>query len=101
MSNVVAMEKKTDEIKEAKPEPKPARFVIAAELEGFPVQIEIEGKADNLKALLERLKAIGAQPPQAKPLEQAKPAGAPLCPVHGKPMKASRKPGSFFCPHRM
>ncbi|MGH9841983.1 MAG: hypothetical protein ACREEM_24770 [Blastocatellia bacterium] len=78
---------------------KPARFVISAEIDGFPVVIEVEGKADCLKSLVERLKAIGAQPPQAKSGDEpsnAK-AGVPLCPVHGSPMKASRKPGKFYC----
>jgi hypothetical protein len=75
-----------------------ARFKITAELDGFPVEIEIEGKADNLKSLVERLKAIGAQPPTGK----ASPSNgsAPNCPVHHKPMKASRKPGTFYCPKR-
>jgi hypothetical protein len=91
VSNVIAIEK-------PQPESKPARFKIAVELEGLPVEIEIEGKADNLKALVERLKAIGAQPPTGK--AGSSNGSAPLCPVHNKPMKPSRKPGSFFCPKR-
>jgi hypothetical protein len=74
-----------------------ARFKIAAEVEGFPVEIEVEGKADNLKALVDRLKAIGAIPPQAKPPAKT---GIPICPIHNKQMKPSRKPGTFFCPGR-
>jgi hypothetical protein len=91
MNNVIAIEK-------PQPEPKPARFKIACELEGFAVEIEIEGKADNLKALIDRLKAIGATP--GKPGSTQSNGSAPLCPVHHKPMKPSRKPGSFFCPKR-
>jgi hypothetical protein len=79
-------------------ETKPARFKIAVELEGFPVEIKIEGKADNLKALVERLKAIGAQPPTGKASSSNE--SAPLCPVHHTPMKPSRKPGTFYCPKR-
>jgi hypothetical protein len=90
MSNILQIEKPATEAK-------PARFKIAAELDGFPIEIEMEGKADNLKALVERLKTIGAQPPQAKPA--AKP-GVPICPIHNTPMKASQKPGTFFCPKR-
>lgn len=26
---------------------------------------------------------------------------APLCPIHGTPMKSSKKPGSWFCPKRV
>lgn len=78
-----------------------AHFTISAELDGFPVTIEIEGKADGLRAVIERLKAIGAAPPKlSRQNDDIKPAGAPVCPIHHTPMKASRKPGSFFCPKR-
>jgi hypothetical protein len=81
-----------------------AKFSITCSIDGFPVSIEAEGKADNLRALVDRLKAIGAQPPAAQAStpaasEQSKKV-APICPVHRTPMKASRKPGSFFCPCR-
>ena len=74
-----------------------ARFIITAELDGFPVVAEVEGKADGLKAMVERMKAIGAVPPQKASVTGAKPNGAPVCPVHQAPMKASRKPGKFYC----
>lgn len=76
-----------------------AKFKIAVELDGFPIEIEIKGKADNLKALVERLKQIGATPPQAKTASKAN-TSAPTCPIHNKQMKPSRKPGAFFCPAR-
>jgi len=45
--------------------------------------------------------AAGAEPPAAQDStpEPTKKA-MPLCPVHGTPMKASRKLGSYFCPRR-
>jgi hypothetical protein len=90
-SNVTAIESK---------QPQPTcKFSITCTLEGFPVQIEGEGRAGDLKIIVDRLKAIGACPPQAAPAETAKKA-APLCPAHGTPMKASRKPGSYFCPRQ-
>jgi hypothetical protein len=77
---------------------KPARFIIAAELEGFPVTVEVEGKADALKTMIDRLKAIGAVPPASKPGAKTDArSGAPVCPVHNSPMKPSRKPGKFYC----
>jgi hypothetical protein len=77
---------------------KPARFVINAEVEGFPVVIEVEGKADALKTMIARLKDIGAVPPASKPGAKTEArSGAPICPVHNTPMKASRKPGKFYC----
>lgn len=83
---------------------KPAQFTISFEIEGFPVTAQLEGKADSLKAMIDRLKAIGATPPakiaNASPASAGK-AIAPVCPIHNTPMKASRKPGSFFCPRQM
>jgi hypothetical protein len=79
-----------------------ARFTITALVDGFPVSIEAEGKADNLRALVDRLKAIGAQPPvqtPARPAAAEKPAGAPRCPVHNSPMKEGRR--GFFCPKKV
>ncbi|MGH9754728.1 MAG: hypothetical protein ACREA2_18275 [Blastocatellia bacterium] len=88
-SNVTPIESK---------QPAPAaRFQIAASIDGFPVTVEVEGKADNLRAMIDRLKAIGAEPPVAVQSEKAVPAGVPLCPVHNSPMKPSRKPGKFYC----
>lgn len=77
--------------------PASAKFTITASIDGFPVAVEVEGKADSLRAMIDRLKAIGAQPPVAVQSEQALPAGAPLCPVHKTAMKPSRKPGKFYC----
>lgn len=93
MSNVLPMEK---------PNQKPARFTITAEVEGFPVSIEVEGKAEALRAMIDRLKAIGAHPPQGKASgAQGAAAGVPVCPVHNLTMKPSRKPGGYFCSKRM
>src|SRR5262245_60386049 len=83
-------------------EAKPARFVIAAQVEGFPVSIEIEGRAEALKAMINRLKEIGATPPEPA-ASQAPVSGrpaVPLCPIHHAPMKSSRKPGKFYCAKR-
>ena len=89
-------------IESTQPAPSGAKFIITANIDGFPVSVEVEGKADVLGAMIDRLKAIGAQPPA---VQIAAPAtgdrkSAPLCPDHGTPMKASRKPGAFFCPRR-
>ena len=77
-----------------------AKFIVGAVLDGFPVQVEVEGKASDLRTLVDRLKAIGAEPPQAAKPEPTKAAGAPLCPVHNKPMKPSQKPGKYYCPRK-
>jgi hypothetical protein len=75
-----------------------ARFTIAATLDGFPITIEGEGKAGDLKIIIDRLKSIGAEPPQAIQQSQARQTSEiPRCPIHNAPMKPSRKPGKFYC----
>jgi hypothetical protein len=78
-----------------------AKFTVTAALDGFPVSIEVEGKADDLRALVARLKAIGAEPPQVQTPAQAEQTlrpGAPLCPTHNTPMAPSTKrPGTYYC----
>jgi hypothetical protein len=89
------------ESKQAQPA---CRFSINCTLSGFPATIEGEGRAGDLKIIIDRLKTIGAEPPHlsANLREGAptKPAGAPTCPIHNSPMKASQKPGTHFCPKR-
>ena len=79
-----------------------ARFTITATIDGFPVSIEVEGKADALRGMIDRLKAIGATPPTATSAEQlAAKVGVPVCPTHNVPMMASTKRnGSYFCPKK-
>lgn len=79
-----------------------ARFTISATLDGFPVSVEVEGKADALRGMIDRLKAIGAQPPSfptnGKSAEFPE-TSAPTCEFHGR-MKRSNH-GGFYCPKRM
>ena len=82
-----------------------AKFSITAVIDGFPVSIEVEGKADALRGMIDRLKAIGAQPPKSTsgsidPEVPTKAAGVPVCPIHNSQMKPSQKPGAFFCPKK-
>src|SRR5262249_16882766 len=77
-------------------------FTIHATLRGFPIEIKGSGRAGDLKVIVDRLFDLGAEPPQIAPAqpEPTKPAGAPKSPVPGPPRKASRKPGSYFCPRQ-
>jgi len=85
-------------------QPQPScRFTIQATLKGFPITIEGEGRAGDLKLIVDRLLQSGAEPPKVShdvTPSPTKSAGVPLCPIHGTKMKASRKPGSFFCPRQ-
>src|SRR5262249_42222823 len=92
------------QISDKQPQPS-CRFSITATLDGFPITIEGEGRAGDLKLIVDRLKAIGAQPPNllSAPVIGSEPAkaagGVPTCSVHpGRKMKASTaRPGTFFC----
>ena len=76
-----------------------AKFSITASIDGFPVSIEAEGKADNLRALVDRLKAIGAQPPAASVKAPATATEeAPICEFHGKMKRGNY---GWFCPRKM
>lgn len=75
-----------------------ARFRIAATIKGFPIEVELEGKADSLLNLIERLERIGAVAPAQMPAAGHK--APPVCQIHNKPMKPSRKPGAYYCPNR-
>lgn len=81
---------------------KPSKHVVHSVLDGFPVTSTIYGKADVLTGLIQKLKAIGAQPPIVAPVQTSAaasttPDGPPICPIHQTPMKPSAKPGGFFC----
>jgi hypothetical protein len=76
-----------------------AKFIISVMIDNFPVTLEFEGRADNLRAMIDRLKAIGATPPEAaKSSVGISTDDAPICEFHGK-----MKQGNYgwFCPKKM
>jgi hypothetical protein len=78
-----------------------AKFTINATLDGFPFTVEAEGKADDLRALISRLKAIGAQPPKHTAIAASSDPtndDAPVCEYHGKMKKGNY---GWFCPKKM
>src|SRR5262245_6473627 len=85
-------------IADKKPAPV-ATHTISYVLDGFPVTTQLETSA-SIQDVITRLRAIGAQPPQAQAPEPPKPAGIPTCPVHNSTMKPSQKPGAYFCPKK-
>ena len=78
-------------------QPQPScTFVVHVQIDGFPIEISGSGRADDLRALVARLKAIGAEPPTVSLVRETAKA-TPVCPTHGK-AKPSKKPGHFYCP---
>src|SRR5262245_53959707 len=79
-------------------QPQPAcHFRVDCVIDGYPVQLEGQGRADDLRALVGRLRAIGAEPPTVSKPEPTK-AAAPLCPVHHVAMAPSKhRAGTYYC----
>ena len=78
-----------------------ATFTITAMIDGFPVQIAVEGKADALRGMIDRLKAIGATPPSFPQNGNVAVLGnsdAPICEFHGAMRKGNH---GWFCPRKM
>ncbi len=80
-----------------------ATFTINVLIDGFPVQVSVEGKADALRGMIDRLKAIGATPPAPNlgndnnvTISNIK--DAPICEYHGA-MRQGRH--GWFCPRKM
>jgi hypothetical protein len=74
------------------------RFTINAVMKGFPIEISGEGRAGDLKLIVERLLQAGAEPPAAPAQQEpTKAGGIPTCPIHNNPMKPSRRPGKLYC----
>jgi hypothetical protein len=80
-------------------QPQPScRFTIQATLQGFPITIEGEGRAGDLKLIVERLLQSGAEPPAVANSANGKASSVPNCPVHNTPMAPSTKrPGTYYC----
>jgi hypothetical protein len=76
-----------------------ATFTINCVIDGFPVNVSVEGKADALRGMIDRLKAIGAQPPTTIVVKaEADSSDAPVCEFHGKMKKGNY---GWFCPKKM
>lgn len=75
---------------------------LSASLDGFPIEVEVMATLDQLPALVERLRGIGAVPPASPAAVAAETErSAPVCKYHG-PMKPSAKVnGGWYCPAKM
>src|SRR5690349_9603190 len=68
-------------------------------LGGFPIEIQGETtNAENLVAMIDRLKAIGATPPSAPKSQPVTSEDAPVCEFHG-PLRRGNH--GWFCPKKM
>ncbi len=71
-------------------------LTVNVQLEGITAPLQIHGNTVNeLRELVRQLQQydmIAAQQPQAET------HGPPTCPIHHRELKASQKPGTYFCP---
>ena len=74
------------ELKSAPVQPT-SKFRIQMTLDGFPCELEFEGKADALKGIIERLKSIGAITPASTRQATGNNGNTdtPRCNLHNKP----------------
>jgi hypothetical protein len=88
-------------------DPTPAslpQFTINVLVDGFPVKIEASGRAEQLVAIIAKLREAGATPP-AWAVSTVTPASAlptdeppaPKCPVHKWDMKKSKFNDDYYC----
>lgn len=76
-----------------------ATHTITYMLDGFQITSVIETAAP-IRQIIDRLKAIGAQPPNlSQKVDQGSDTDAPVCEFHGR-MKRSNHNG-WFCPKKM
>jgi hypothetical protein len=67
-------------------------------LHGFTGTLILTGEnGSEIAATLKAMQAAGMQQTAPAPVAPATPDSPPLCPVHGKAMRPSRKPGSWYC----
>jgi hypothetical protein len=95
------------------------KAVVKCQHDGFGFDLTAEVYADEIPRLIDKLRAVGVVPANSPyvwegkvddntgnylpinggaPRAQAVTGPAPLCPAHGKPMKASKhRSGEFYC----
>ena len=82
---------------------RPLTLTVKCQYDGFGFDLTAELTSGQIPALIERLREVGVEPANSPYVWEAKPAGVdaqasdpPVCRIHGKPMKASRK-GGHYC----
>ena len=67
-------------------------------MSGFVGTLTISGSTGNeIAQTLKAMAAAGMQRAAPAPTQAAPADSPPMCPIHNKPMKPSRKPGGWFC----
>ncbi len=74
-------------------------FKAHVQAHGFAGDLIISSTTINdLVKSIKLLERAGIAPTTASPSQKIEQGtGTPVCPVHQRPMKPSRKPGSFYC----
>lgn len=79
---------------------RPVAVTIHAQLDGFGFELEAVVYVGELPGLMKKLREAGVEP-QGQPLPKPATEDAlPVCRIHGRPMKESKK-GGWFCPAKL
>ena len=84
----------------------PSRLTIDFAIEGFPCHLEIEVTAADFAQRVQRavqtIATAGGTPPVVLTSSPSTPPqDTPVCPYHGAMKESTKRPGTFFCPHKM
>lgn len=90
-------------------EKRPVEVVFKIQVDGFGADLRAELYVDEIEGLVKKLRASGVQPANSPYVWTGRPQGndaatdndAPLCGVHGSPMKPSKKGGGYYCPRKL
>lgn len=79
---------------------------IKVQCDGFAGDVEAVCPVDVIPGLIAKLRAAGIEPANSPYLWQqngtnGNGSSAPLCPVHGKPMKPSKYGGGYYCTSKL
>lgn len=80
----------------------PPKFTIHIILDDFPIDVQIVGSAKRLRNALKSLREIGAvAPAAARQARTERAREAPICPYHGPMKESTKRPGTWYCSHKM
>lgn len=94
-------------------EMRPVTATFRVIVNGFAADLEATGTLEDLVGITKKFKALGITPGNSPLLWEGRNGGngkdapggsgdaAPRCPIHGSPMKPSKKGSGFYCPRKL
>ncbi len=84
----------------------PSRLTIRFAVNGFPCELAMDVDAASMAGRLEKALAViqdagGTVPVNLTSAPSTPPSETPICEYHGAMKESTKRPGSWFCPHKM